>query len=122
MNETKFLKIRFISWIEDLSQVEIESLIADSQNCGELDRCFRYCVDVDCEYYALLLLTRTPTEDFRSRVVEWIKSIEEDQLRDLLEKGFICGEQSFCINYCGSIDCAFKKLSNDLCAISQFQT
>lgn len=115
------MKIRFIGWIEDLTDEEIDKLVKDSQSCSELDRCFRYCVDVDCEYYALLLLVRTPTNDFRKRVVEWIQSVEEAELRDLLEKGVICGEQSFCINYCGSVDCRFKKLITDLCAISQFQ-
>lgn len=121
MNDVAFLKYRFTNWIENLTPSEIERLIQDSQNCAELDRCFRYCNDADCEYFALLLLFRTPTDDFRASVIKWINNIEEVQLRDLLEKGVVCGEQSFCISFCGSVNCHFKRLMNDLCAMSAFQ-
>lgn len=120
MKETDLTKIRFIYWIENLQDDEVDQLIADAQNCLELDRCFVYCLDAECEYYNLLLLARTPTKDFRKTVTEWINSISEDQLRDLLEKGVVCGEQSFCMNYCASVDCRFRRLIRDLCAISEF--
>ena len=120
MNDSTFLKLRFISWIEELNDAEVEQLIKDTQDCAELDRCFRYCVDVDCEYYSLLLLVRTPTKDFRKRVVEWISSISEEELKELLEKGVVCGQQSFCIKYCAATQCGFKRLITDLCAISSF--
>ena len=120
MKDTDLTKIRFIHWIENLSEEEINRLIHDAQACGELDRCFVYCLEVECDYYKLLLLTRTPTRDFRKSVVEWVNSFSEEELRDLLEKGVVCGEQSFCINYCGSVDCHFRRLIRDLCAMSEF--
>jgi hypothetical protein len=120
MRSTDLTKIRFIHWIENLSDEEIGCLISDAQICGELDRCFVYCVEVECDYYKLLLLARTPTPDFRRSVVEWVKSFNEEDLRDLLEKGVVCGEQSFCINFCASVDCGFRRLIQDLCAISEF--
>ncbi len=120
MKETDLTKIRFNYWIENLSDEEVERLITDAQNCVELDRCFVYCLDSDCDYFNLLLLTRTPTPDFRRTVIEWVESISEEDLRDLLEKGVVCGEQSFCMNFCGSEDCLFKRLIRDLCAISEF--
>ena len=120
MRDTDLTKIRFIHWLENLSEEETGKLISDAQTCTELDRCFVYCLDVECDYYNLLLLTRTPTPDFRATVIRWVNSISEDDLKDLLEKGVICGEQSFCINYCGSIDCLFRRLIKDLCAISEF--
>ncbi len=118
--DASLTKIRFIHWVENLSNEEIEQLLSDAQSCGELDRCFIYCLDVDCDYYNLLLLARTPTSDFRATFIKWIDSISETDLRDLLEKGVVCGEQSFCINYCGSPDCFFRLLITDLCAISEF--
>jgi len=121
MSESKYLKVKFISWIEEMSVSDIDKLISDSQCCDELDRCFRYCVDTDCQYYALLLLVRTPTENFRRRVVEWINSITEEELNNLLEKGLICGKQSFCLQYCGAVNCGFKGLIRGLCAISEFK-
>ena len=120
MKDTDLTKIRFIHWIQNLADTEIDTLIADAQNCSELDRCFIYCLDVDCDYYNLLLLARTPTRDFRQAVVTWLNSFTEEELRDLLEKGVICGEQSFCMNYCASVDCRFRRLIRDLCAISEF--
>ncbi len=120
MKETDLTKIRFNYWIENLSDEEVERLITDAQNCVELDRCFVYCLDSDCDYFNLLLLARTPTPDFRRTVIEWVESISEEDLRGLLEKGVVCGEQSFCMNFCGSDDCLFKRLIRDLCAISEF--
>ncbi len=120
MRDTDLTKIRFIHWLKNLSKEETAKLISDAQTCAELDRCFIYCLDVECNYYNLLLLARTPTPDFKDTVIKWVNSISEDDLKDLLEKGVICGEQSFCINYCGSIDCLFRRLIQDLCAISEF--
>ena len=120
MRETDLIKIRFEYWLKNLSDAEVEHLTSDAQNCVELDRCFVYCLDSDCDYYNLLLLIRTPTDQFRSDVINWLRSISEEALRDLLEKGVICGEQSFCITYCGSVDCGFRRLIGDLCAISEF--
>ncbi len=121
MRKSTLLKISFINWIEEMSASDINKLISDSQSCDELDRCFRYCIDTDCQYYALLLLVRTPTKDFPRRVVEWINSISEEDLNNLLEKGFICGKQSFCLQYCGAVGCGFKDLIKGLCAISEFK-
>ena len=120
MKETDLTKIRFNYWIENLSNAEVERLITDAQNCLELDRCFVYCLDSDCDYFNLLLLARTPTADFRQTVIEWVGTVSEEDLRGLLEKGIVCGEQSFCMNFCGSDDCLFKRLIRDLCAISEF--
>ena len=120
MKETDLTKIRFNYWIENLSEEEVKRLISDSQNCLELDRCFVYCLDSSCDYFNLLLLARTPTSDFRRTVIEWVESISEEDLRGLLEKGIICGEQSFCMNFCGCDDCFFRRLIRDLCAISEF--
>lgn len=120
MKDTDLTKIRFIDWMQNLSDEEIDSLISDAQSCGELDRCFVYCLEVECDYYKLLLLARTPTKDFRKSVIEWVNSFSEAELKDLLEKGVICGEQSFCMNYCASVDCLFRRLIQDLCAISDF--
>jgi hypothetical protein len=122
MKETDLTKIRFCYWIENLTDEEVAHLISDAQSCLELDRCFVYCLDSDCEFFSLLLLARTPTPDFRRTVIDWVSSISEEQLRDLLEKGIICGEQSFCMNYCGSERCLFRRLIRDLCAISEFVT
>lgn len=120
MKETDLMKIRFQYWVENLTNEEVELLIRDAQNCLELDRCFVYCLDTDCEYFHLLLLARTPTDDFRQSVIDWVNAISEEDLRDLLEKGVVCGEQSFCMNYCGSNNCLFRRLIKDLCAISEF--
>lgn len=120
MKNNDLTKFRFIHWIENLSDAEIDNLISDAQLCGELDRCFVYCVEVECDYYKLLLLARTPTNDFRHSVVEWVKSFSEDELKEMLEKGVICGEQSFCINFCAAVDCRFRHLVQELCAISEF--
>lgn len=120
MRDTDLVKIRFVHWIQNLSDEEIGLLITDAQTCSELDRCFIYCIDAECDYYNLLLLARTPTKDFRQAVVTWLNSFSEEEMRDLLEKGVICGEQSFCMNYCAAVDCRFRRLIRDLCAISEF--
>lgn len=120
MKETDLTKIRLAYWVENLSDEEVERLISDAQNCLELDRCFAYCSDSDCEYFNLLLLARTPAKDFRRTVMDWVRSWSEEELRDLLEKGVVCGEQSFCMKYCGSNACLFRRLIRDLCVISEF--
>lgn len=120
MRETDLTKIRLSYWVENLTDAEVDQLIKDAQSCPELDRCFVYCLDTECEYFHLLLLARTPTENFRAAVLEWVNSMTEEELRDLLEKGVVCGEQSFCMNYCGSNDCLFRRLVRDLCLISEF--
>lgn len=112
------LKASFKDWLEKLSDAEIKKLITDAQNCFELDRCFRQCLDAECDYYNLLLLLRTPTKDFRAAAYTWLAAISEENLREMLEKALICGEQSFCLNYCAARDCAFKALIRELAFIS----
>ena len=121
MNEQTYLKLKFISWIEDLTQEEIGQLVSDARDCKELDRCFQYCIEEGCHYYSLLLMLRTPGDNYRYHLIEWIKSADEDLLRSLLETGVVCGEQSFCIKFCASSNCLFKKLINHLCEISCFK-
>ncbi len=121
MNEQTYLKLKFISWIEDLSKEEVDKLIADARDCQELDRCFQYCIEVGCHYYSLLQMLRTEKENYRYHLIEWIKSTDEEILRSLLEIGVVCGEQSFCIKYCASSSCLFKQLINHLCEISCFK-
>lgn len=121
MNERTFLKLKLISWIEELTRGEIDQLIKDTQKCAELDRCFRYCIDVDCNYYSLLLLLRTPNDNYRYHLIEWIKTVDEDDLKSLLETGVVCGEQSFCVRYCASTNCLFKKLITYICDLSSFK-
>ena len=121
MNEQTYLKLKFICWIEDLSKEEIEQLVVDARECHELDRCFQYCVEEDCHYYSLIFMLRTPGENYRYHLIEWVKTADENILRSLLETGVVCGEQSFCIKYCASSNCLFKKLINHLCEISCFK-
>lgn len=119
MNEADFLKLKLSAWVESMSASEVEKLSADAQKCPELDRCFVYCNETTCDYYQLLLLVRTPTDDFREALSAWLNSISEEHLRDLLDKAFICGEQSFCMHYCAALDCSFKKLMDSLVELSE---
>jgi len=118
MSGKEHLKLKFINWVKQLSDEEIAKLMADVQNCFELDRCFQQCLDVECDYYNLLLLLRTPSKNFRQTVAAWLESISEEDLSKMLEKALICGEQSFCLNYCGARDCSFKFLIQELAHIS----
>lgn len=112
------LKAKFINWVKQLSDEDIAKLMADVQNCFELDRCFQQCLDVECDYYNLLLLLRTPCQNFRQTVATWLESISEEDLGKMLEKALICGEQSFCLNYCAARNCSFKFLIQELAQIS----
>lgn len=119
MNESTFLKLKLLAWVESLSAADIAKLVIDSQKCPELDRCFVYCNETACDYYQLLLLVRTPTDDFRETLSAWLNSVSEEQLHDLLDKAFVCGEQSFCMHYCAALDCSFKKLIDSLVELSK---
>lgn len=112
------LKFKFINWIKQLSDQEIAKLMSDVQNCFELDRCFHQCLDVDCDYYNLLLLLRTPTPNFRQTVAAWLENTTEEELQNMLEKALICGEQSFCLNYCAARNCSYKTLIRELAQIA----
>lgn len=119
MNEADFLKLKLSAWVQSMSSSDVEKLTADAQKCPELDRCFVDCNESACDYYQLLLLVRTPTDDFRQALSAWLNSISEKHLRDLLDKAFICGEQSFCMRYCAALDCSFKKLIDSLVELSE---
>lgn len=119
MEQSVFLRLKLIAWVESLSDSDITKLNVDSQKCPELDRCFVYCNEAECDYYQLLLLIRTPTESFQQTFVGWLNSLREGKLRDLLDKGSVCGEQSFCMHYCGAFNCSVKKLIGSLMEISR---
>lgn len=118
MSDKEQLKLKFINWVKQLSDKDIAKLMTDVQNCFELDRCFQQCLDVDCDYYNLLLLFRTPCKNFRQTVASWLKSISEEDLKKMLEKAVICGEQAFCLKYCAARNCSFNFLIQELAQIS----